>query len=147
MEVILLKDVKGKGKKEDVIKVSNGYGNFLLKSGAAKVASTGNMNELENIQKERAENEKQHIEEMKNLKSEIETKVLKLTLKSGADGKLFGSINTKQIADQIKIQHKIDVDKKKITLNDSIKNIGVYTIVIKLHKEVSANLKLEVEGK
>ncbi len=147
MEVILLKDVKGKGKKEDVIKVSIGYGNFLVKSGAAKPATTGNMNELHNIQEQRAEDEKNHVAEMQKLKTELESKNLKLSLKAGVDGKLFGSINSKQIADQIKIQYSITVDKKKVSLTDAIKSTGNYKVKIKLHKEVIAEITVEVEGK
>ncbi len=147
MEVILLKDVKGKGKKEDIVNVPTGYGNFLLKNGSAKLATNDNLDELSDIQEKRKVEEAQHLENMENLKKEIETKTVVLTLKAGTDGKLFGAINTKQIAEKLQSQHKITVDKKKLTIKDAIKKIGVTEVDVKLHKKVTAKLKVEVKAK
>ncbi len=146
LEVILLKDIKGKGKKEDVIKVSSGYGNFLIKSKSAKLATDGNVKHLNEEQERRALEEQKHLEEMESLKSKIEKQMLEFQLKSGNDGRIFGSINSKQIAEQMFKQCGINVDKKKIDLKENIKNIGQFSASIKLHKKVSAKIKIVVKS-
>ena len=141
MKVILLKDVKGQGKKDDVIEVSDGYArNFLLKNGLAKEATSTNLNSV-NIAK-KAEEHRKAVEkaEAMELAKKISAVSVVVKIKVGETGKLFGALNTQAI----KAQHNIDIDKKKIVLADPIKSIGVYTVTIKPYAEVSAKLQVTV---
>ncbi len=144
MKVILVKDVRGKGRKGDIIEVATGYGNFLLTSKNAIAANAANIKALE------AEKEKQNIEANKELerakalKKQIESSPIKLSVKIGESGKLFGSINTKQIADELKKSYKINVDKRKIDLTENINSLGAYEVLIRLHKDVTAKINLQV---
>jgi len=146
MKVILLKDVKGQGKKGDVIEVSPGYArNFLLPQGAAKEASSTNLNVIK-LQKEaddkkRAEDKAEALELVKRLKDIV----LTIPLKVSESGKIFGALTTANIADELKKQG-FDLDKKKIVLNDPIKMIGTYSVAIKPYAEVQGTLKIEVVG-
>lgn len=145
MKVILLKDVKGQGKKDDVIEVSDGYArNFLLKNGLAKEATSTNLNSV-NIAK-KAEEHRKAVEkaEAMELAKKISAVSVVVKIKVGETGKLFGALNTQAIADALKAQHNIDIDKKKIVLADPIKAIGVYTVTIKPYAEVSAKLQVTV---
>ncbi len=144
MKVILQKDVKNKGKKGDVIEVPAGYGNYLLTSKAAIEATPENLNIIED-EKQKAEAEKkQNYEEMKALKKRIDYRAVKVYVKLGTHGKLYGKINTKQIAEAFKSQHGLDIDKRKIQLNQPIDTLGTYEIEVKLHKDVSATFELMV---
>ncbi len=144
MKVILIKDLKGKGKKGDVIEVATGYGNYLLTSNQAINATPANMKALQ------VEKEKQRIEADKELKKAMELKEtieaspIMMYVKLGESGKLFGSINTKQIADELKKAYKISVDKRKIVLEENIHSLGMYEVKIKLHKEVTATIHIQV---
>lgn len=145
MKVILLKDVKGQGKKNDIIEVSDGYArNFLLKNGLAKEATATNVNSI-NIAKKAEEHrkavEKAEAVELAKKLGEISVTV---KIKVGETGKLFGALNTQAIADAIKAQHGLDIDKKKIVLAEPIKSVGVYTVTVKPYAEVSAKLKVTV---
>ena len=145
MKVILLKDVKGQGKKDDVIEVSDGYArNFLLKNGLAKEATATNLNSV-NIAK-KAEEHRKAVEkaEAMELAKKISAVSVVVKIKVGETGKLFGALNTQAIADALKAQHNIDIDKKKIVLADPIKSIGIYTVTIKPYAEVSAKLQVTV---
>ena len=145
MKVILLKDVKGQGKKDDVIEVSDGYArNFLLKNGLAKEATATNLNSV-NIAK-KAEEHRKAVEkaEAMELAKKISAVSVVVKIKVGETGKLFGALNTQAIADALKAQHNIDIDKKKIVLADPIKSIGVYSVTIKPYAEVSAKLQVTV---
>jgi len=144
MKIILTKDVKGKGKKGEIIEVANGYGNFLLTSKQAIEASQANVKSIEN---ERIKIEKEaeiEIEAMKRLKSEIESSPLKLYVKIGESGKLFGAVSSKQIADEYKRFYNLEIDKRKIQLEDNIHSLGEYKIPIKLHKDVIATINLQI---
>lgn len=146
MKVILLKDVKGQGKKNDVIEVSDGYGrNFLIKNGLATVATSTQVNSI-NISKAAEEKHKaaEKAEAIK-LAKELETKTVVVEIKTGETGKLFGALNTQAIADALKKQG-VDIDKKKIVLSDPIKSVGEYTITVKPYAEVSAKLKVIVKA-
>ena len=146
MKVILLKDVKGQGKKNDVIEVSDGYGrNFLIKNGLATIATSTQVNSI-NISKAAEENRKaaEKAEAIK-LAKELETKTVVVEIKTGETGKLFGALNTQAIADALKKQG-VDIDKKKIVLSDPIKSVGEYTITVKPYAEVSAKLKVIVKA-
>ena len=146
MKVILLKDVKGQGKKNDVIEVSDGYGrNFLIKNGLATVATSTQVNSI-NISKA-AEEKRKAAEKAEAIKlaKELETKTVVVEIKTGETGKLFGALNTQAIADALKKQG-VDIDKKKIDLSDPIKSVGEYTITVKPYAEVSAKLKVIVKA-
>lgn len=144
MKVILIKDVRGKGKKGDIIDVATGYGNYLLTSKHAVAANTANIKALE-VEKEKLSIEaNKELEKAKKLKEKIEESPIKLFVKTGESGKLFGSINTKQIADELKKTHSLTVDKRKIILDENIHSLGNYEVNIKLHKDVSAIINLQV---
>lgn len=146
MKVILLKDVKGQGKKNDVIEVSDGYGrNFLIKNGLATVATSTQVNSI-NISKA-AEEKRKAAEKAEAIKlaKELETKTVVVEIKTGATGKLFGALNTQAISDALKKQG-VELDKKKIVLSDPIKSVGEYTITVKPYAEVSAKLKVIVKA-
>lgn len=145
MKVILLQDVKGTGKKGEVKEVAEGYArNFLFPRKLAQPATQGNLNTLK--EKQRLENQKKE-EELKNAK-ELAAKLEKLTItlraKAGEGGKIFGSITSKQIGQELKKQHQIQVDKKKILLEGPIRTLGVTKVPVKLHPDVTAVLSVHV---
>ncbi|MCK5128603.1 MAG: 50S ribosomal protein L9 [Clostridiales bacterium] len=148
MKVILLKDVKGSGKQGDVINVSDGYArNFLLPKNLAKAATNTAVNEI-NKQKEslRIKEEEQKAKAEK-LASGIEEMTVTIYVKTGEGDRLFGSVSTSDIAQALKKEYDIEVDKKKITLTDHIKLIGEYECKVKLYANVSANLKVIIAKK
>ena len=145
MKVVLLQDVKALGKKDDVVDVSDGYArNFLFPKGLAVEATKGKLNEIS--QKKRAlENKKrQEMEEAKALAERLSKIEVAIKTKAGAGGKLFGSITAKDIADIIKKEHKIEIDKKKIVLDDAIKSLGTQEVEIKVYPEISAKVKVTI---
>ena len=147
MIVILNKDVKGTGKAGDVVKVSDGYArNMLIPKGLATEATQGNIRHLE---KQKAIAAEKKAEEKAAAKKQAE-KIGKLTVtiktKAGDGGKIFGSITSKDIAEGLKSQYGIEVDKKKIQLSSPIKQTGEMSVDIKLYSEVSAELKVKVEA-
>lgn len=147
MEVILMQDVKTLGKKGDIVKVSDGYArNFILPKKLGVEATKQNLYELK-LQKNAEDKRRAEIlEEARKLGKKLETVKVKLTLKAGEGGKTFGSISTKEIASAVKEQAGLELDRKKIQLSEPIKNAGSYTVVIKLHPKVTAELKVEVEA-
>ncbi len=145
MKVILTQDVKSQGKKGDLIKVSDGYANnYLLKRGLAKVATKQALNELEG--KRGAEEYRRNQEEVKanNIAERMKDMTVKLTAKAGANGKLFGSITSKDVAEALKEQYNITVDKRKINLPDGIKTCGVTDVKVSLYTGISGTFKVEV---
>ncbi|MCR5324161.1 MAG: 50S ribosomal protein L9 [Lachnospiraceae bacterium] len=146
MQIILLQDVKGQGKKDEIIKVSDGYArNFILPKKLGIEATDKNLKELEQRKAEEAQREKELYEEASEFGKKIENAGIALEIKGGEGGRTFGSITTKEIAAGIKDQLGYDIDKKKIVLSDGIKNAGEYTVGIKLHPKVTANLKVVVK--
>ncbi|MCK5762073.1 MAG: 50S ribosomal protein L9 [Candidatus Izimaplasma sp.] len=144
MKVILIKDVKNKGKKGDVIDVAAGYGNYLLSSKNAIEATTENLQSIETEKAIKEEIERKLFEEMKSLKEKIEKQPVKVHVKIGDNGKLFGKINSKQIALEYKKQNGLDIDKRKIQLKDNMSALGNYSIEVKLHKNVTAKIEVLV---
>ncbi len=144
MKVILIKDVKGRGKKGDVIEVANGYGNYLLTSKQAIEASASNIKSLEDARVKTEREAEAEFENAKKLKAEIEDKPIKLYVKAGESGKLFGAVNTKQIAEEYKRLYNLDIDKRKIMLEDNIHSLGVYKVPIRLHKDVLGEISLQI---
>lgn len=146
MKVILLKDVKAQGKKGDVINVSDGYANnFLLKRGLAAPATNDNMNKLNNEKSAQAHRKEVERNAALALKEVIQDKTVSLQAKAGDGGRLFGSVTTMDIADAIKKEWKVELDKRKIMLNDPIKSIGSYTVEAKIHPEVTATFTVAIK--
>lgn len=148
MEVILLEDVKNVGKKGEVVKVKDGLGrNVLIKKGQALEATTKNLNDLK---LKKANDDKiaaEHLAQARELGKKIDDSSISVAIKVGEGGKSFGSVSSKEIADEVKAQLSIDVDKKKVQLKEPIKNTGEYDVKIKLHPQVTATLKVKVQGK
>ena len=147
MKVILLKDVKAQGKKGDLIDVSDGYANnFLLKKGLAKLATKQAINELEG--KKGAEQYHKNVEEekAKNIAERMKEITVTLSAKAGKEGKLFGSVTSKDVADGLKAQFNITVDKRKIDLPDGIKTCGVKEVRVSLYPHVYGVFKVDVKA-
>ena len=145
MDIILLQDVENLGSKFDVVKVKAGYGrNFLLPKGLAKVANTSNVKHLEEIRKQQSAKIAKKMEDMQKIADQLKDKVLQIGAKAGTSGKLFGSVTTIQIADALKSQFDLDVDRKKIHLAEEIKNLGTYKATVNLFKEIVADINFEV---
>ena len=145
MKVILTQDVKAQGKKGDLIDVSDGYANnFLLKKGLAKPATKQAINELEG--KKGAEQYHKNQEEQKaaNIAERLKEVTVKLSAKAGKEGKLFGSITSKDVAEALKAQHNIEVDKRKIDLPDGIKNCGIREVNVTLYPKIVGTFRVEI---
>lgn len=145
MKVILKQDIKGVGKKDQVINAADGYArNFLLPKGLAIPADTGNMNNLkaknESIEYRKGED----LKEAKEIAERMKSLTLKLKVKTGDNGKLFGAVTSKEIAEALKEQFDIKVDKKKVLLSESIKEAGVRKVEIKLNEGVIASISVMI---
>ena len=145
MKVILKQDIKGVGKKDQVINAADGYArNFLLPKGLAIPANTGNMNNLkaknESIEYRKGED----LKEAKEIAERMKTLTLKLTVKAGDNGKLFGAVTSKEIAEALKSQFNIVVDKKKVLLSESIKEAGCRKVDIKLNEGVIGTITVMI---
>jgi large subunit ribosomal protein L9 len=146
MKVIFLKDVKGKGKKGEIKNVADGYAqNFLFKQGLAVEANQAAITSLDAQKKRDEKMAEQELENAKKLKEEIEKITVELTAKSGEGGRLFGSITTKQISDELQKKFNLKIDKRKMELNDAIRTLGYTKVPVKLHHEVTANLNVHVK--
>ena len=144
MKVILLEDVKKQGKKDDIIEVSDGYANnFLIKNKLAVQYTKTSKNILDSELDKRARDEKALIASCKELKEKLEKKSFSFTFKSGKDGKLFGTVSSKMLADELE-KNGFKVDKKQIEMSNKIDTLGVYTIKINLHKKVVAEIKVHI---
>ncbi|MDD4767577.1 MAG: 50S ribosomal protein L9 [Desulfotomaculaceae bacterium] len=147
MKVVLTKDVPGQGKSGDVISVAEGYArNYLFPRGMAVEASRGKMKELAVRRQAQASKEKQIEQEARALAARLDNLKLIVIAKQGEGGKLFGSVNNKDIADALAAQHKIKLDKKKLVVKEPIKHLGAYTITAKLHPAVQAEIIVDVVG-
>lgn len=145
MKVVLMKDVKGIGKKLDVVDVSEGYArNYLLPRKIATIADNKSLNETKTKLEARQFKKNTEIEEANKLKGILEKGYLEFKHKIGDNGKLFGSVTEKEIADEIEKKYNIKVDKKKITLKFPIKEVGSYTVKAKLYEGVVADIKISV---
>lgn len=147
MKVILNQDVKGQGKKGDMIEVSDGYArNFLFPKNLAKEATKENINVLKGQKESQEYREKKALEEAEAIKSQVDEVIVKIKAKAGDNGKLFGSVTSKEIAEELKMQHHIKLDKKKFVLPDGIKSLGTTVVDIKIHPGVVGKLKVSVES-
>lgn len=147
MKVVLLQDVKSVGKKGELVTVSDGYArNFLFPKNIAKEANAQALNELKNAEQSKKFKTDTAIAEANKAKAELEGAVFVMNAKAGSSGKLFGSITAKEVAQEIKKQKGIDVDKRKITLSSDIKTTGEYDVEVKLYTSITAKVKVEVKA-
>lgn len=146
MKVILLQDIKNVGKKDQIINANDGYArNFLFPKKLAVEATKDNLLKLKAKQASNEHKKSLEIEANKEIASKLENIVLELSVKAGANGKTFGGITTKEISEGLKKQYKIDIDKKKISLKETIKTIGRFTVEVKFGDGVNAKLTVEVK--
>lgn len=145
MKVVLLTDVKGVGKKGELINASDGYArNFLLPRKLAKEANAQAMNELKNAEASKAYKIKSETEEAQRASDALSGKIVRITGKAGQGGRLFGSVTAKEIAQEIKKQFGFEIDKRKISLDGDIKAFGTYQFEIKLYAGITAKLSVSV---
>lgn len=148
MKVILLEDVKSLGKKGQLVEVNDGYArNFILKKKLGVEATNKNLNDLKLQKAHEDKIAKEQLEAAQDLAKDIESKEVVCTMKVGEGGKTFGSVSTKEIAQAVKEQLKLDLDKKKMVLDEPIKTLGVHNIKLKLHPKVTGTLKVKVVEK
>lgn len=145
MEVILLEDVKSLGKKGQIVKINDGYArNYVLPKKLGLEANAKNLNDLKLEKARQAKQAAEELQEAKELAVKVEEKPVKLTMKTGEGGKTFGTISTKEISAEAKKQLGLDIDKKKMKLDEPIKILGTHIVTVKLHKEVTAKLTVVV---
>lgn len=144
MKVIFLQDVKGQGKKGEVKEVSDGYArNFLIAKGLAKEATSGNVKEIEAIKKSEQKRKDDELKKAKELANILEEMTLTIKSKAGENGRLFGAVTSKQIAEEL-MKAKVVIDKRKILLDEPVRTLGQTQVQIKLYPEVTAKLKVNV---
>jgi large subunit ribosomal protein L9 len=145
MKVLLLADVKGQGKKDQIVEVSDGYArNFLFPKKLAVVADAKVMSETKSKEEAKQFKLKEEKSAAKALADKLGTLTVKITASSGGDGRLYGSITSKDIAEKLKEQYNIEVDKRKLVLSENIKSYGTYDVEVKVYPEISAKLKVTV---
>ena len=145
MEIILLKDIDRLGYKHDLVEVKPGYGrNFLIPTGQAVIANDSNRAKLDKILEEQEAKEAARVEEYKALAEKINDQTLKIGVKTGTSGKIFGSVTNVQISAALKDQMDVDVERRKIELSDEIKEMGDYTATITFYNEIQAIVKLDL---
>ena len=147
MKVILLQEVKKLGKKGEIMEVAEGYArNFLLPKKLAAPATADTLNQLQQQKSAAADRQKRQLEEAKLLAAQLGQIEVKVKAKAGEGGKLFGAVTTKDIADAAKAQHGVELDRRKMEITDPIKNLGQTSVVMKIHPEVTAEIKVQVIG-
>lgn len=145
MKVILLQDVKSLGKKDAIVEVSDGYGqNYLIPRKLAVAATAGNMNEVKQRKESLDNKAKKELEAAKEYAAKLNDKIVTIYAKVGENGKLFGAISNKDIQEAIKTQYGLEVDKKKIVLNEPIKTVGSHIVEIKLYTGVNAKITVKI---
>ena len=148
IKVILKENIKGVGKKDEIVEVKDGYANnFLLNQNKAILATPENINKLKARNEKIQKHHDRDVKKAKELKEVLATKEIVLKVKAGENNKVFGSISAKEIVQAVKDQLNIDIDKKKVSTDSKVKEIGVHNVELKLHSEVKANLKVRVEAK
>lgn len=145
MKVILTEDVKSLGKKGDIVNVNDGYArNFILKTNKGIEANAKNLNDLKLKKANDDKIAQEHYEAAVELGKKIEAGKIEVSIKTGEGGKAFGSVSSKEIAQEVKVQMNLEIDKKKVQLKDAIKALGTYEVPVKLHPKVTAKLKVVV---
>ncbi len=148
MKVVLLQDVKGQGKKGDVINVSDGYArNFLFPKKLGAVADAQVMNELKGKEEARLHKIEVDKQNARETAAKLESVSVKITAGAGADGKIYGSVTAKDIAEALMQQHKIEIDKRKLQMNEAIKTFGTHVVEIKLYTEITGKVNVVVAEK
>ncbi len=147
MKIILQQDVKSLGKKGEVLEVSRGYArNFLLPQKLAITATNENINTIKQQKAFQNHKQQQVLDEARLLASQLSKVMVKVFIKTGEAGRIFGSVTSKDITEGLEAQYGLIIDKRKIELKEAIKNLGTYTLTIKLHPEVSATIGVKVFG-
>lgn len=147
MKVILKQDIKGVGKKDQIINAADGYArNFLFPKGLAVPADAGNLNNLKAKNEAQAAQKEKNLENSKKLAEKLKTKILVIDVKAGSNGKLFGGVTSKEISEALKKQLNVDIDKKKILLNEVIKQEGIFPVDLKLQEGIIAKIKVHVRA-
>ena len=145
MKVILTEDVKSLGKKGDIVNVNDGYArNFILKTNKGIEANAKNLNDLKLKKANDDKIAQEHYEAAVELGKKIEAGKIEVSIKTGEGGKAFGSVSSKEIAQEVKAQMNLEIDKKKVQLKEAIKALGTYEVPVKLHPKVTAKLKVVV---
>ena len=148
MKAVLLSDVKGQGKKGQVVNVSDGYArNFLFPKNLATPADNKIMNELKGKEEARLRQIELEKQAARDTAEKLKTVTVKIKAQAGADGRIYGSVTSKEIAEQLAAQHKITIDKRKINLTDPIKAFGTYQPEVKLYPEISGKITVVVSDK
>lgn len=145
MKVILLEDVKSLGKKDQIVEVNEGYArNFILKKKLGVEATPKNLNDIKLKKANDAKVAEEKLEEAKEYAKRLESTTVECRIKVGKDGRSFGSVSSKEIAVEAKAQHDMEIDKKKIILDEPIKALGSYKVKVKIHPQVTAELTVKV---
>ena len=147
LKLILLENIKGVGNKEQIVEVKDGYANnFLLPQKKAVLATEENLNKLKQKNQKIINNDKKEIEKANLIKEKIENKIVNLKVKAGENGKIFGSVGTKEIIDEIEKQLDIKIDKKQMPSDARVKSLGNHNLILKLYKDIKVNIILNVIG-
>lgn len=147
MKVILKQDVKGLGKVEQMVEASDGYArNFLLPRGLAVEASATNVNIMKTKKEAETNKKEREIAQAKELAKKIKNITITLKVKAGENGKLFGSITSKDIVEAMKSQQKLEIDKKKLIMPDALKSVGTFEVEVKLYPEISSKFTVNIES-
>lgn len=148
MKVVLLSDVKGQGKKGQVVNVSDGYArNFLFPKNLATPADNKIMNELKGKEEARLRQIELEKQAARDTAEKLKTVTVKIKAQAGADGRIYGSVTSKEIAEQLAAQHNVTIDKRKISLTDPIKAFGTYQPEVKLYPEITGKITVVVSDK
>lgn len=146
MKVILLQDVKSVGKKDQIVDVSDGYArNFIFAKKLGIEATPSNLNNLKLQKNNEAKIAKENLEKAKDFAAKLEELVIVVKIKAGEGGRVFGSVSSKEIAEAAKKQFGVEIDKKKIVLDEPLRSFGTFEIAVKLHPEVTAKTRVKVE--
>lgn len=147
IKVILKETIKGVGKKDEIVEVKDGYANnFLFSQNKAVPATLENINKLNSKNEKIKKNHDNDVKKANELKEQLNSKEIVLKVKAGNNGKVFGSVGGKEIAEAIKEQLNIDVDKKKVSTDARMKELGLHTVELKLHSEVKTTIKIKLEA-
>ena len=147
VKVILKEAIKGIGKKDEIVEVKDGYANnFLLNLNKAVLATPENINMLKSKDEKTKRVHDNEVKKAEEVKSIIDSKVITLKVKAGENGKVFGSIGGKEIAEAVKVQLGVEIDKKKISSDSRMKELGQHEVEVKLHHEVKAKIKVKLLG-
>jgi len=145
MEIILLKDVDNVGAKHEVVAVKDGYGrNYLIPNKMAIIANKSNMARLSELRRQEEARETKMIDTYKEIAERLNSAVIRIGAKSGTSGKIFGSVTNVQLAQALKEQLDMDIERRRIELRDEVKEVGTYTADLRLHKDVEAVINFEV---